>query len=50
MDRRGLIYWDDAAKNATTTVGTNKLIGVATAAAANPSATGRVRLNGSFTQ
>jgi len=43
-----LIYWDDTAKAATTTVGTNKLIGVALAAAANPSATGRVRLNGAF--
>lgn len=43
-----LIYWDDSAKNCTTTASTNKLIGVAAAAAANPSATGRVRLNGAF--
>lgn len=43
-----LIYWDDSAKNCTTTSSGNKLIGVAAAAAANPSATGRVRLNGAF--
>jgi predicted RecA/RadA family phage recombinase len=43
-----LIYWDDTAKNCTTVVGTNKLIGVAVLAAPNPSATGVVRLNGSF--
>lgn len=43
-----LIYWDDTAKLATTTASTNKLIGVAAAGAANPSATGRVRLNGAF--
>jgi predicted RecA/RadA family phage recombinase len=43
-----LIYWDNAAKNCTTTVGTNKLIGVNVSTAANPSATGRVRLNGAF--
>lgn len=41
-----LVYWDDAAKNVTT-VATGKLcIGVAAAAAANPSATGLVLLNG----
>lgn len=40
------IYWDNAAKNCTTTVGTNKLIGVATAVAGNPSATGDVLLDG----
>jgi predicted RecA/RadA family phage recombinase len=43
-----LIYWDDSAKLTTTTSTSNMLIGVAVAAAANPSATGRVRLNGSF--
>jgi predicted RecA/RadA family phage recombinase len=43
-----LIYWDNTAKNCTTTSTSNKLIGVATAAAANPSATGFVRLNGAF--
>ena len=41
------IYWDGTA--ATTTASTNKLIGVATAVAANPSATGNVRLSGAFT-
>jgi len=39
------IYWDDAADNATT-VATGIQIGVATAVAANPTPTGRVRLNG----
>lgn len=43
------IYWDDTAKVATTTASTNKLIGVAVEAAANPTATGRVRLSGAFT-
>lgn len=42
------IYWDDTNKVCTTTSAGNTLIGVAVAAAANPSATGRVRLNGSF--
>lgn len=45
-----LIYWDDSAGQCTTTSTDNKLIGVAAAAAANPSSTGEVRLNGSFTQ
>lgn len=40
------IYWDNSAKNATTTSTGNTLIGVAVAVADNPSATGRVRLNG----
>ena len=43
-----LIYWDDTNKVCTSTASTNKLVGVATAAAANPSATGYVRLNGAF--
>lgn len=43
-----LIYWDDTNKVATTTASTNKLIGVNLATAANPSSTGRVRLNGAF--
>lgn len=43
-----LIYWDDTNKVATSTASTNKLIGVALLAAANPSSTGTVRLNGSF--
>ena len=40
------IYWDDSAKNFTTTSTSNTLVGVAAAAAANPSATGYVRLDG----
>lgn len=40
------IYWDNAAKNFTTTSGGNTLVGVAAAAASNPSATGKVRLDG----
>lgn len=40
------IYWDASAGNATTTASGNSKIGVATAAAANPSATGNVRLDG----
>lgn len=40
-----LIYWDDTNKECTTTASTNLCIGVNVAAAANPSATGRVRLN-----
>jgi len=43
-----LIYWDNTNKVATSTASTNKLIGVATAVADNPSATGLVRLNGAF--
>lgn len=46
------IYWDaDAGGGAVATTATttgNLLIGVAAEAAANPSATGKVRLNGSF--
>lgn len=42
------VYWDDTAKLCTTTSTDNTLIGVAIAAAGNPSAIGRVRLNGSF--
>jgi predicted RecA/RadA family phage recombinase len=43
-----LIYWDNAARNCTTTVATNKLIGVATAAAASGDTVGNVRLNSAF--
>jgi len=43
-----LIYWDDTNKVATSTASTHKLIGVAAAAAANPSSIGWVRLNGVF--
>jgi predicted RecA/RadA family phage recombinase len=42
------IYWDDTAKNFTTVSTSNTLAGVAVAVAANPSSTGRLRLNGSF--
>lgn len=42
-----LIYWDDTNKVVNKT-NTNKLIGVAISAAANPSATVDVRLNGAF--
>jgi predicted RecA/RadA family phage recombinase len=41
-----LIYWDDSAKLCTTVSTSNTRIGMAMLAAANPSATGRVRLNG----
>lgn len=40
------VYWDNTAKNFTTTATDNTLAGVAVAAAANPTATGRVRLDG----
>ena len=43
-----LLYWDDTNKVVTATSTSNKLIGVANAAAANPSSTGQVRLNGAF--
>ncbi|WP_271588453.1 DUF2190 family protein [Bradyrhizobium sp. CCBAU 53415] len=42
------VYWDNVAKNVTTTATSNTLIGVAILDAANPSSTGVVRLNGSF--
>ncbi|MCS3689079.1 putative RecA/RadA family phage recombinase [Bradyrhizobium elkanii] len=46
-----LIYWDPVTNGGqcTITPGTLKKIGVATAAASNPSPTGNVRLNGVFT-
>ena len=40
------VYWDNTAKNVTTTVGTNTLIGCAIIAAAVGDATVRVRLTG----
>ncbi|HGG04732.1 MAG TPA: DUF2190 family protein [Aliiroseovarius sp.] len=40
------IYWDNSAKVCTTTASGNTLIGVAVLAAANPSSTGRVLLDG----
>jgi predicted RecA/RadA family phage recombinase len=42
------IYWDNSAKNLTTVSTSNTLVGTAASAAANPSSTGRVRLNGAF--
>lgn len=39
------IYWDNSEKVCTTTASSNKAIGLAILAAANPSAIGRVRLN-----
>lgn len=50
------VYWDDTAKNCTTTASTNKLIGVAVPPAgstglglASGDTVGRVRLTGAFT-
>jgi predicted RecA/RadA family phage recombinase len=43
------LYWDNTAKNVTTTVGTNILIGCAIVAAVIGDATVRVRLNGVVT-
>ncbi|MBN9308727.1 DUF2190 family protein [Devosia sp.] len=45
------LYWDNATKLVTTAAaaGANALIGVAAKAAANPSATGEVRLSAGFT-
>jgi predicted RecA/RadA family phage recombinase len=40
------IYWDNSAKNLTTTSGGNTLVGYNTATAANPSTTGTIRLIG----
>lgn len=42
------VYWDSAAKLATTVSAGNTLIGVAVAVAVNPSSVATVRLNGSF--
>ena len=43
-----LIYWDNTNKWCTIVSTSNKLIGVATDPAANPSATGNIRLNNAF--
>lgn len=43
------VYFDASTGEATTTASSNKLIGVAVEAAANPSATGKVRLSAAFT-
>ena len=40
------IYWDDSAKNLTTTSSANTLVGYNVAVAANPSTTGKIRLIG----
>ena len=40
------VYWDNTNKVFTSTAGTNQLVGAAVAAAANPSATGTVLLDG----
>lgn len=42
------VYWDDTAKNVTTTALGNTLIGVATVAALNGDTSAYIRLNGSF--
>ncbi len=42
------VYWDATAKLVTNTASGNALLGVAVAAAADPSGTVNVRLNGSF--
>ena len=42
------VYWDNTAKLVTTTASGNTFIGVACAVAANPSATGIVRLSAAF--
>lgn len=44
------IYWDNSNKRCTTVSADGPLIGVATQAAANPSSTGRVRLDGASHQ
>lgn len=44
-----LLYWDDTNKVVNKTSSSQKLLGVATSAAANPSSTVYVRLNGAFT-
>lgn len=44
-----LLYWDDTNKVVNKTSTSQKLIGVAVGAAANPSPTVDVRLNGAFT-
>lgn len=43
-----LIYWDDAAKQLTTTATSNTKVGVLVAAKTNAQTTARVRLNGAF--
>ena len=42
------IYWDDTAKNFTTTTTSNTLVGAAALAADNPSAKGQVLMDGAI--
>lgn len=42
----GKVYWDNTNSRITTTAAGNTLVGVAAAAATNPSSTGSVRLDG----
>lgn len=44
-----LLYWDDTNKVVNKTSSAQKLVGVAVSAAANPSSTVQIRLNGSYT-
>ena len=44
-----LLYWDDTNKCVNKTSSAQKLVGTAVSAAANPSSTVSVRLNGTFT-
>jgi predicted RecA/RadA family phage recombinase len=39
------LYWDNTAKNVTSTVGSNTLVGVAAVAAASADTTGKVRID-----
>ena len=43
------LYWDDTAKNLTTTASTNKLVAIAVVAAASGDAVGTARLTAAFT-
>ena len=43
-----ILYWDNAARNVTTVVSTNKCIGVATLPALSADTVGTLRLNGAF--
>lgn len=48
IDAGDIVYWDNVTKLVNKTASGNTKIGVAVAAAANPSASVAVRLNGSF--
>lgn len=43
-----VLYWDNAAKNCTTTAGSNLKIGHVSEAAASSALVGKVRLNGAY--